>query len=277
MATYPLPGACDPVPPVEALSADQSVLPPAYQAVFGDCNAARPAIVASPRPRAPRFIPDDEDPAEIGQAKPQPSVPTRFRGRLLDDEDEEFCYPASAAFPTPVASSTAVVAAGNDLASADRKGATLLEPRPNIVPENGDPGDSDVTKPASIPGIVGLLAPHAVTDKEPAISSEPIALIKAITAKSVATEGELATYVIRQAVAYYIYGFHPKRITRALAEHDRRCIPFFRIVGDTIRDGMGAMLRRLLHRRDRGREQGRRGATCRALHHECASVRAPTV
>src|SRR5258708_18147106 len=102
MATYPLPGACDPVPPVEAISADQSALPPVYPAVFGDCNAVQPAIVASPRPRAPRFLLDDEDPAESGQATPQPSVPTRFRGRLLDD-DEEFCYPASAAFPTPVA------------------------------------------------------------------------------------------------------------------------------------------------------------------------------
>ena len=123
MATYPFPGACDPVPPVEAFSADQSVLSPMYQAVFGDCNAAQPALVASPRPRAARFIPNDEDPAEIGQATPQPAVPSRFRGRLLDDEDEDFCYPASAASPSLVTSSTAVAAAANDFASADCKAA----------------------------------------------------------------------------------------------------------------------------------------------------------
>ena len=63
------------------------------------------------------------------------------------------------------------------------------------MPANGVPGDSDVTKPASIPGIDGLLATHTVTDEEPTISSEPIALIKAIAAESVATEGELATYM----------------------------------------------------------------------------------
>ena len=72
----------------------------------------------------------------------------------------------------------------------------MLDPRTDIAPVNGDPGDIDLTKPASIPGIAGLLATNEATDKEPAISLESIALIKAITAKSVATEGEIATYMI---------------------------------------------------------------------------------